>query len=128
MPDGVLGKIAVHGRRAIVPVRNGEVVALDLDAPGGASVLWRQRVSGEKAILAGPAFTGTHVYAVSQDGYLAVLDAADGKLLEKHYLNAKGKPGEIGSDAQSPTVAGGRVYVGSETGGLKCFTGKEVKP
>jgi outer membrane protein assembly factor BamB len=128
MPDGVLGKIAVHGRWAIVPVRNGEVVALDLDAAGGAGVLWRQRVSGQKAILAGAAFTGTHVYAVSQDGYLAVLDAADGKLLEKHYLNAKGKPGESGLTLSSPLVSGGRVYAGSESGGLRCFIGKEVKP
>jgi outer membrane protein assembly factor BamB len=128
MPDGVLGKVAVFGGTAIVPVRNGEVLALDLAATPVPTVRWRQRVSGDKAILAGAAFTGKHVYAVSQDGYLAVLDAADGKILERHYLNAKDKPGEMGLSVSSPTVAGGRVYVGSETGGLRCFAGKEVKP
>jgi len=126
MPDAVLGKIAVHGGRAIVPVRNGEVVALDLADSG--RVLWRARVRGNKAILAGPAFTGSYVYAVSQDGCLAVLDAKDGKLLERHELNAPGKPGEMGLSLSSPLVALGRVYVGSETGGLRSFAGKEIRP
>jgi outer membrane protein assembly factor BamB len=128
MPDGVLGKIAVLDGRAIVPVRNGEVLALDLKAAEVPKILWRQRVNGEKAILAGVAFTGKCVYAVSQDGSFAVLDAADGKLLEKHYLNAKDKPGEMGLSVSSPAVVGGRVFVGSETGGLRCFAGKEVRP
>lgn len=125
MPDGVLGKIAVYDGRAIVPVRNGEVVAIDLRDSG--KVLWRQQIS-PKAVLAGAAFTGKFVYAVSQDGYLVVLDAADGRFLEKHYLNATGKPGEMGLCVSSPTVAGGRIFVGSETGGLRCLQGKEIKP
>jgi outer membrane protein assembly factor BamB len=125
MPDGVLGTIAVRGDRAIVPVRNGQIAAIDLGQSG--KVLWWQRFAGQKAILAGPAFTGKYVYAVSQDGCLAVLDAGDGKLLQKQQLNARDKPGEMGLCVSSPAVAGGRVYVGSETGGLRCFVAKEIK-
>jgi len=123
--DTILGAIAVCGDRAYCPIRNGEVIALDLKASGGAQVLWRQRISGKTPVLASPACTGDYVYAVSQDGYLAVLDAKDGKVLEKIYINAKGKPGEMGLSTSSPFVAGGRLYVGSETGGLRCYTGKE---
>jgi outer membrane protein assembly factor BamB len=128
LPDGVLGRIAVSGDRAIVPVRNGEVVALDLAAADPAQrVRWRQRISGERAVLAGPAFTGTHVYAVSQDGYLGVLDARDGRLRERVPVNAPGRPGEQGLSISSPTLSGGRLYVGSETGGLRCFVGTELQ-
>ena len=127
MPDAVLGPIAVRDGKAICPVRNGEVVALDLKTGGEPRILWRQRVSGRSPILAGPGFTGGLVYAVSQDGYMAVLDAADGKVLEKHYINAEGKPGELGLTVSSPAVVGGRVYVGSETGGVWCFVGQESR-
>ena len=51
------------------------------------------------------------VYAVSQDGWLAVLDARTGRLLEKHQLNAPGKPGEMGLSISSPTLAGGSFRV-----------------
>lgn len=127
LPDGVLGRIAVHGTRAIVPVRNGEIVALDLAAKTDETrILWRQRISGERAVLAGPAFTGTHVYAVSQDGWLGVLDARDGRLLERVALNATARPGDQGLSVSSPTIADGRVFVGSETGGLRCFQGQQA--
>jgi len=39
-------------------------------------------------------------------------------------INTRGKPGELGLTISSPTLVGGRVYVGSETGGLRAFTGK----
>jgi outer membrane protein assembly factor BamB len=125
MPDVVLGAIAVRDGKAIVPVRNGEVVALDLRANG--AVLWRARVHESSPVLAAPALTGPYVYAVSQDGYLAVLDAADGRLLETVYLNAPNKPGEMGLSTSAPLIVGGRLYVGSETGGLRAFAGKETK-
>ena len=135
MPDAVLGAVAVAvaGRLgdqavAVCPVRNGEVVALDIR---DGRILWRQedpkdRISGKAAVLAGVAFTGTHAYAVTQDGYLGVMDARDGRVLERHYINARNKPGDMGLCTSSPYVAGGRVYVGSETGGLRCFAGKEA--
>ena len=128
MHDAVLGRIAVSGSRAIVPVRNGEVVALDISSRSGPSELWRQRVHGQKAILAGPAFTAEYVYLVSQDGWLAVLDAQDGRIVERVSLNAPGKPGDLGLAVSSPTVAGGWLYVGSETGNFRCFRGRQVKP
>ena len=127
LPDAVLGAIAVSGDKAIAPVRNGELVALDV-ATG--RILWRQedpakRISNNAPILCGPAFAGTHIYAASQNGYLGVVDATSGAVLEKIYLNAKGKPGEMGLTFSSPFVAGGRVFVGSETGGLRAFIGKK---
>jgi outer membrane protein assembly factor BamB len=124
LPDVVLGAVAVHDGVAVCGVRNGEVFALDLKKAEGGRILWHTPVNEISALLASPAFTGTHVYAGSQDGWLAVIDAATGKVLEKHYLNAPNKPGEMGLSASSPFVAGGRVYVGSETGGVRCFVGK----
>jgi len=120
MADAVLGAVAAGDATLICPVRNGEVTALD--ARDGEP-LWRRRVSGTAPILAGPALAGRYVYAVSRDGYLAVLDARDGKLIEKHHLNDEAKPGEQGLTISSPTVADGRVFVGSETGGLRCYVG-----
>ena len=121
MPDAVLGPIAVAGHVAIVPVRNGEVIAIDLAARG--RVLWQARVHKDAPVLAGVAFTGALVYAVANDGHLAVFDAADGRLLEKAYLNGQGRPGELGLSTSSPLVLDGRLFVGSETGGLRCLIG-----
>ncbi|MCX6873525.1 MAG: PQQ-binding-like beta-propeller repeat protein [Verrucomicrobia bacterium] len=121
MPDAVLGTIAVRDGVAICPVRNGEVVALNLKANG--KELWRQRISERSPALAGPAFTGTHVYATTADGYLSVLDATTGKVIERVYINHESKPGELGLTFSSPLVSGGRVFVGSETGGLRCYAG-----
>lgn len=120
MPDAVLGAVAAGGGKVICPVRNGEVAALDL---GDGKVIWRQRVNGNSPVLAGPAFTGRLVYAVSRDGTLAVIDAREGKVLERHYINNPARPGEMGLSLSSPIVAGGRLYVGSETGGLWCMVG-----
>jgi hypothetical protein len=62
------------------------------------------------------------VYAVSSDGYLAILDAGDGKILEKIYINDEKEPGTQKTFC-APQVGGGRVIVGSETGGLRCYVG-----
>ncbi|MCX6996963.1 MAG: PQQ-binding-like beta-propeller repeat protein [Kiritimatiellaeota bacterium] len=125
MPDAVLGTIAVRDGVAICPVRNGEVVALDLKS--GGKERWRQRISERSPALSGPAFTGTHVYATTSDGYLSVLDAATGKVLERVYINHESKPGELALTFSSPLVSGGRVFVGSETGGLRCYAGSNAK-
>ena len=122
MPAAILGAIAVRDGVAVCPVRNGEIIAIDLIAEG--KELWRTRVHGDSPVMAGPSFTGSHVYAVSSDGYLAVIDASDGKVLETVYINDPGKPGELGLSISSPMVVGGRLYVGSETGGLRCYVGK----
>ncbi len=120
LPDTVLGAIAVRDNLAICPVRNGEVIALDLD---DGAIVWRQRINGSAAILGGPAVTEDLVYAVSQDGYLAILELQDGSVLERHYLNSERRPGTLGLSVSSPFVSDGRVYIGSETGGLRAFDG-----
>ncbi len=131
-PDAVLGAVAVSGSVAICPVRDGQVMALDLDKAGedlplADKLLWSTRVSGSAPILAAAAFTGEYVYAVSKDGYLAVIDASNGEILEKLYVNDEMKAGPEGLSISSPVVAGGRVFVGSETGGVQCWGGRVVE-
>jgi outer membrane protein assembly factor BamB len=75
-------------------------------------------------MLAGAALTDTHVYAVSSDGYLRVLNAKDGSLVEEHYVNRADRPGEMGLSISSPTISGGRLYLGTETGGLRAYEGR----
>ncbi len=104
----------------LCPVRNGELLALDgLDG----RILWRQRISGSAPLLAGPVLASDRVFAVSRDGLLAVLDASDGRIIEKHYVNDPSEPGGLGLTISSPTVAAGRVVLGSETGGVRCYVG-----
>lgn len=116
----VLGRIAVVAGKLYCPVRNGQVIALDL-ADGKRA--WAQSVSGKAPVLGGVAASadGATLYAVSRDGYLAVLRAADGAVVEKHMLNSPGKAADKGLTLSTPTVAGDRVYIGSETGGLRAF-------
>ncbi len=59
-------------------------------------------------------------------GYLAILDAKDGRVIEKHFLNAEGKPGDKALSLNSPIIANSRLYVGSETGGIRCFAGGKI--
>jgi outer membrane protein assembly factor BamB len=117
-PDAVLGGVVAGAGKVICPVRNGELVALDVR---DGSVLWRQRISGSASLLASPCLVGDQIYAVSSDGVLAVLALHDGAVVEKHLLNASGDPGRSRLSLSSPVVADGRVFVGSETGGLRCF-------
>jgi outer membrane protein assembly factor BamB len=126
LPDAVLGAAAARDGKLICPVRSGEVVALNLS---DGSILWRRAISGSAPILAGPAFTGSHVYAVSADGYLAILDASDGSFIgPRHRLNAEGKAPKQRISLSSPLISGGRLYVGSETGGVHCFVGGKLAP
>jgi len=123
--NSVLGAIAARDGKAVCAVLDGEVVAIDTEADG--KVLWRKKVRERSLLKAGPALTKTHVYLLTHDGYLCVLDAADGELVEQHYVNAPDKPPEMGLSTSSPFIAGGKVFVGSETGGLRCFRGEEVR-
>lgn len=118
-PDAVLGEICYRDGKLICPVRTGEVAALDA---ADGHVLWRTPISGKAPVLAGCCFTGKAIFAVSSDGYLARLDPNDGKILEKLYLNDQGKPG-TGKCLCAPQVVNGHLYVGSETGGLRCLIG-----
>lgn len=118
--DAVLGPIAVRDGKAICPVRNGKVVALDV---ASGRELWSWTSGNHAPVLAGAAFGGERIFVVSNDGFLAVLNANDGRLIEKHFLNDETESAKQGLSFSSPTIARGRLFVGSETGGLRCFTG-----
>jgi outer membrane protein assembly factor BamB len=119
--DAILGKICARDGTLLCPMRTGEVVALAL---ADGSVLWRSRISGTAPVLAGCAATDKRIYAVSSDGFLAVLNPSNGAVLEKVYINDQAKPG-AGLGTSSPDVTDGKVIVGSETGGLQCLVGAE---
>ncbi len=116
--DAVLNRIVVQDGKVFCPVRNGNVLALNL---ADGKQIWKQPVSGKSPIKAGIAVANNTVFAVSSDGYLALLNAADGKLIEKHPLNAPGKPGKQGLTVSTPLIDGQNLYVGSETAGLHSF-------
>ena len=115
----MLGAVAASSR-LICPVASGEVMALDLKT---GEPVWSSRVSDKAPVLAAAAVTDKEVFAVSQNGYLARFQLEDGKQIEKIYINAEDQPGEQGLCISSPLVAGGRLFVGSETGGMRCYIG-----
>jgi outer membrane protein assembly factor BamB len=123
--DAVLGAVAVANDTAFASVRNGEIVAMQL---ADGKIRWRQAVSGKTPLLASPAVAGRCVYAVANNGTLAILDQNDGKVLEKHQVNAANAPGVEGYSYSSPIIVDGRLYVGSETGGMRCFIGGKENP
>ncbi len=122
MPDAVLGAIAAgeQGEQLVCPVASGEVVALDVRT---GRRLWAASINGNAPVLAGVALAGEAVFAVSHDGFMVRLGRRDGALIEKVYINASDRPGERGMCVSSPFVAAGRLFVGSETGGLRCYMG-----
>ncbi|QBG48176.1 Pyrrolo-quinoline quinone [Verrucomicrobia bacterium S94] len=119
MPDAVLGAVAA-GKYLIAPVASGKVKALD---PATGQEIWSTAVSGQAPVLAGASIAGDHVYAVSHDGYLVTLALETGEVLDRIYINARTRPGEQGLSISSPMIQDGRIYVGSETGGLRCYEG-----
>lgn len=118
-PDAVLGNLAIVEGKIFCPVRDGTVVALNLE---NGEKIWSQQIS-HAPILAGPTCSGGSLYAVSSDGFLVVLEQKTGRLLEKHALNDEAHPGRQNLCVSAPLVSDGRVFVGSETGGLRCFRG-----
>jgi outer membrane protein assembly factor BamB len=118
--DAVLASIPAYKGKAVCAVRNGELHLIDLNKQG--AILWSTKLSTQP-LLAGPAFTGEFIYAVSSDGFLYVVNASDGEVVERHFINDAGRPGELGLSISSPIIADGKVFVGSETGGLRCYSG-----
>ena len=121
--DSVLGAIAARDGKVLCPVRNGELVLLNQK---DGNVIWRQSLGTHSNLLGAPAMTRSHIYAVTKDGYLVVASVKDGSVIEKKLLNKEDKPAEMGLTLSSPMIANGRVFVGSETGGLRCFVGGKV--
>ncbi|MBF0196981.1 MAG: PQQ-binding-like beta-propeller repeat protein [Planctomycetes bacterium] len=123
MPDAVLGAVAAD-KYLICPVAAGKVIALNLET---GNEVWATSISGKAPVLAGTAVVDGFIYAVSHDGYMAKLSADSGALIEKIYINSKGSPGEQGLSISSPMVVNGRIYVGSETGGLRSYVGEALQ-
>jgi len=117
--DAVLGSIAVDHGMLVLPLRTGEVAALEV---ADGHLLWRSHVSGSAPVLVGGALTKERAYVVSSDGYLVAFAASTGKILEKVYLNDQKKAG-TGLSLSPPQVSGNRIIVGSETGGLRALLG-----
>ena len=61
------------------------------------------------------------------DGYLAAFSVSTGKLLDKIYLNDQAKPG-TGLSISSPVLVSNRIFVGSETGGLRAILATQEVP
>jgi outer membrane protein assembly factor BamB len=100
------GGPAIDGGRVFVGVHDGSVVALD-EATG--HIAWRAATAGP--VDAPPAASGGRVYAVSvtaapEDAHLYALDSATGNV-DWSYATAR-----LSGQTSSPTVAGGRVFVG----------------
>jgi len=121
-PDAVLGAVAVVGNVAVCTGRTGKITLLNI---ADGSIIKSTVAHENEPVMAAAAFTGKTIYAVSSGGYLVVLDG-DGKKLETIALNSEDTPGQ-GMSFSSPTVAGGRVFVGSETGGLICLVGTSAE-
>lgn len=133
--DSVLGAIAVHKESmlGVAPVRSslvdgrekGKIIVFDIENEG--EVLWDYTFERGGMAMTGPVFTGSHVYAVSNDGFMAVLDVEAKEKVEEHYLNDPKRPGELGMTVSSPILVNGRLITGSETGGLRAYQGSEYK-
>lgn len=121
MGDSVLGFVSAREGKVVCPVRNGDVALLD---QASGKQIWRKNIAGGTPILAGCAFTGTRIYVTTKTGKLLVLDAKNGDVLESVNVNDPNKPGSNGFMFSAPQIVGGNVYVGSETGGMRCFSGK----
>jgi outer membrane protein assembly factor BamB len=118
--DAVLSKIVVADNKVFCPVRNGHVLALDL-ATG--KPLWKQGVHNKSPLKAGLALSPdrTTLYAPTSDGHLTLLSTTDGHPIESHALNNPAKPGDKSLTLSTPTLAHDKLFVGSETGGLRTF-------
>jgi outer membrane protein assembly factor BamB len=120
LDDAVLGAIAHYEDKLICPCRSGEVIALNI---ADGKMIWHTPVNGHSPVLAGCVLDGSDVYAVSSDGYLARLDARTGKIIgQLRNINDPAKP-STGKTMSTPREVGGRLFVGTETGGLRCLLG-----
>jgi outer membrane protein assembly factor BamB len=100
---------AVNGGQAFVTSEDGSVVALDVTT---GAVVWTAPVDGPVEIVA--AIAGTAVYAASNGGSAFAIDAATGSELWR--IPIRGVP-------YGPTVAGGRLLVGTNVGELAAIGG-----
>jgi outer membrane protein assembly factor BamB len=117
--DSVLGDLAAHDGVVFCPVRTGEVVALEQST---GKVLWRTSINKTSPVLSGCVVKDHKIYAISNDGLLAILDETTGAAIERIIINDPAKPAS-GMTFASPVISGGRIYVATETGGAQCLVG-----
>ena len=63
------------------------------------------------------------IIAEARDACHGLYHAKTGATLERHYVNDRSRPGELRLSVSAPLVAGWRLYVGSETGGVRALHG-----
>jgi outer membrane protein assembly factor BamB len=105
--DGVIYIVDQHGAFAYrLPDRMEDTLRL--------SLLW-QSAPPKDRYYATPVVHGGIIYAVTQRGVLSAIDAADGKSVYQQRLSLGG------TYYPSIAMAGGRVYVSSDTGKTVIF-------
>lgn len=120
-PDGALNRVVVEGGALFLV--NDEDQLLKLDAGSGQEI-WRidlpyfektRKDKRRKTITAhyGPVMVGGRLVIASTDGYIRAFDPASGKLLGRADI-PKGA-------AATPVVAGGVLYILSQSGQLHAF-------
>ena len=103
-------------RRALAEFVTGKSFAQAVSTTPSPQAMCRAPAGGSASPLAGPLWNGWGVNTANtrfQDGASAGLAAADVPRLKLKW--AFGFPGELSVDAQ-PTVVGGRVFVGTQSG------------
>ena len=119
-PDAVLGSVVVDGEHIFFGSRDGILYKLDMEGK-----LVREWNTGAP-LLASPSLADRHLYAVSQSGVLfgftkdALSPVVQARLWET-------PPEPLDFFLSSPTVAYGRVYVGTPGDGLRAV-GKPGTP
>ncbi|MGQ9586806.1 MAG: outer membrane protein assembly factor BamB family protein [Thermoplasmata archaeon] len=81
------------------------------------STVWETATPGGWYILSSPAYANGYVYGTSGDGYLYVLDAATGEIVQSVYL-------ESWESTSSPAVSEGWVWLQDYDGRLHAFMGQ----
>jgi outer membrane protein assembly factor BamB len=107
--DTILGAVAAADDRLYFGGRDGRVTCLSL--AGEPLGTWNARAP----IVTSPAFAAGHLYVVTETGMLYGLRADDMSVVWETRVGFSGR------FLSSPTVGGGRVYVGSEENGLLCL-------
>jgi polyvinyl alcohol dehydrogenase (cytochrome) len=105
-------------RRAVAEFATGKSFSQALETTPSPQAMCPATASRVSSPLAGPLWNGWGVNTSNtrlQDGAMAGFTAAQVPRLKLKW--AFGFPGDVGADAQ-PTIAGGRVFVGSQSGNV----------